>query len=1586
MRTLLTYVLCVAILLPSLVIPPEAQAAPAPSGNFNVERECKNGKCVEGLMDLADAKTIQARKDGCLPPTGTQNETAWFEDHPMAPACLIQIKQIEEIQVKLQKVQTHYANAIEDDQEQMCRAEEANIGIDLRNQRDIAKVAASAACSKAKQQQTAQRCAGDSLCALMSSATPYLGAVVANKIIPANKRSGNCSARGDNCLVQMSTAFVKSVFGLFGGAWDLLKSAGRAVLNGVKNTAKRFWGWVTGAENKSSTSQLAAARASKNDGIFQQLKNDFFGTMGKLWAGMVGALNHWISNDIFCQEWAGTPRFSECKRPANGIACTNCKTVINGICAISGVIISEVIPAFLTGGLVTAAKYGVSAASRLSKLVRVSAASQRAVRNSSRLKGIIGPMTTVSRRIERMTVASRFGRTTLSAIQTAMRSISRYMLKPSVVAMKKSLTAMKSAARTGKTYVMMTPAGPMITFGTKAARLGGKVVLFPFENAMTVKSFEIGERLFERIFQKAGSARLFGGVRPALAAEASQAIGVIDDAYLDMQITRIAKRPGSEFVTRAEAEYVQTLRAQRGRVVDNYLDGKPTIPLKNLLDDLYPDLNYGKYAQQVGTEDIRKAESELMEAIGRMSNTAQKDRLMAEFQSHLSSSGRADAIAGSPTFTRTEVIANATLPDAARAAKALEVAKVDPAVTPPAVVAQLKLTVQQAHNAGDGAVFRYTYSEIKDKYRILSNGGFTNRQSELLIRSGLAGKANEGSAFTASVPESLVFKNAELSEADRFAEALKLINRDKVSEEEKIRLARTLQEAHLAGPQGQVFEYSWSELREKYRILVMGGYSKSEADLLIRTGLAGRPPVRELVKEGDNLFNNWPNDIVVADFPKRESELLQAIDNEIAPPKRTLFGLGRLDSTDADTIRANIQSLYFIDYKHSSPILNSILTGEGKVVSVSLATRYEKKAFENYRSAHGYLASDKPEISTNTLLEVHRRMMKDGVENVPASQLGVIRDANWYGNVPAGHEINDITLTNIKNNRYLTWVETSANNGKYTGQIQYPNTTYVKKEGLDIIRKAEPELVREIEHFQSVIREYQALNKKYPDPASVTAAGQRGVTDSKRFEELKAEFTELSKTQARQTQRLVEAMVDEQMDWFTRERTLLGELNTPEKVDQYANLVAEFQRNLVSIHPLVNGNGRSTRELVLNYALRKEGLPPARILDPDADIYGTLEDWQRSVKQGMLASDFMMDDLLERAKFGLPLDGSLDLVTPYSRPPVQMGLIGQKGKAVMDGVEYVEPRLYREIIRREMAKDPAFAARMQSEPLKAWDEIHASVTAVFKKNNVYFNHPKKGLERLEVGFVDDDFKLLFGRATSKNKAFYDFKMRTWYSDQVVWRGLASKTHVKTEGEIMNMFQNLDAHMSSNAVLGKVRGHPSPEALRTAALQDFEKYNNDLFGEGLVQMARDHSETGPMYGISYGYSTSKNRDVGKAFAMGAMVIAEYGAHKAPELQALLRSRVLVGARRAVKDVDLGRLKQVRPEFSYKYGRQQEVMGIGASDPDSIMIIQTLDADGTVALTYLRSTEDPSLIYVIKGDAQPMSKPEPTQIIKSIRLGT
>jgi hypothetical protein len=166
----------------------------------------------------------------------------------------------------------------------------------------------------------------------------------------------------------------------------------------------------------------------------------------------------------------------------------------------------------------------------------------------------------------------------------------------------------------------------------------------------------------------------------------------------------------------------------------------------------------------------------------------------------------------------------------------------------------------------------------------------------------------------------------------------------------------------------------------------------------------------------------------------------------------------------------------------------------------------------------------------------------------------------------------------------------------------------------------------------------------------------------------------------------------------------------------------------------------------------------------------------------------------------------------------------------------------------------------------------------------------------------------------------------------------------------------------------------------AIKKDFVTYNREAINGDIVSMAIDHHQTGPRYSESYGFSTSKREVVGKAFAMGAMAVGEYGKQMDPLLQAKIKSRINVATFRAIKDVDLGRLKAFDPEFSYIYGRQAEVMAIGGTDPDAVMLIQRLDSKGNVIETLLRNREVPNEVLVIEGRYVPEEDPLPDNRIK------
>jgi hypothetical protein len=1466
MKKLISLKLALVLLLSSLTsLGPISIATAATSS-------CENGECIDKLIDkLEDLGTVYSQE--CLPSQGSKTSLkSYHEENGLTEQCWKLITEINHLEAQLQKHQTKLEERL-GCQGGDCKL--ANSEESLNSQiSELTKVEQNLSCTIPKKQAIKAQCPSDMNCVLAATAMG-VGGYLAELLVPAKVKPKGCHLGDDSCLTQLATGFLKAAISFFEGAWDLLKIVGKKA--GQKMT--QFWNWVSGAENHSSTSQLAMAKASKDAGVFDMLVNDFPGTMKKIWAGFVGSMKEWLKTDIFCQKWSGVPHFSTCQKPTESFDCIPCKTMVSGLCAVTGTLVAEVVPSFLTGGLITAAKHGANGAVKIAKIFRISNKGIKAIKASRVAKIAVAASTKVDdvlRLSKGLTVAK-------AAVSVAMKAISRYLLSPTRKMVKSSLAVLTAAMKQGTAYVAVTPVGKTIVFSGKALKMTGKVIIYPIDNPLTTWAFKAGERSFEKVF-KLGA--------PKLASQGAVATTLISNEkgihslLAKVEEAKIVK-PKAKDLLKLEQELLEKVGPKRQAILMEALKDD-SVNLEDVIKHLYPELQYGDLAKKLTPQQILAAEKELWLEISKMPDGPARNVLTKRYNSHV--------IQGE---------------------------------------ARLKVV-------GDSSP---TYKQIID--------------------------------------------NSNLGKDERLSEALKLLKRESLDPADKTKLAKALEEAHLAGPDNGVFEYSWAELREKYRILIDGGFSKDEADILIRSGLAGRPPVRELIKPGDTLFSGFAEDIVDARYLQKKEELTTLILAKNPVEQKNLaqkiFGfLGKNSEVNPGvTITDNFDSLYFVDYQHSVSELDNFLNGSKTVKASAMSAQYEKEAFENFKDARKYLLTEKPAMNKETLLEVHKRMMKGGVENVPEADMGVIRSGSWYGNVPSDQPIDDAILKEINKNPYLTWIETqNLGNGNYAGQIQYPNVTHIKKEGIDLLRKNHKDLVLEIEEYQGIsqkiLSKEEIIKKASGTPEGLKALDELNILKKRR--EL------LVKNKAVTTKKIVDAMVDDLMDWFTRERTLIGEINSPEKLDQFVNLTSKFQRDMVSIHPLANGNGRSTREFALSYALMREGFPPPRILDPNADIYRSLEEWQKIIKHGILASDFLVDDMVERLKFGLPIENSVELITPYTRPPVQMALKGQKKVPFMEGVEYIDPRLYREIIKREIASNPALKVEFANNPVAAWDKIHKKAEEIFAKNNLYYNHPKKGIERVSLGIVDEDFKILYGKASFNNKELFDFKMKTWYSEDITWRGLASKHAEKSEGEIINMFEELTSHNASNHVVKKVGGNATPEAIRKAALEDFDKYNSDVFGDGLVQMAKDHSETGPMYGISYGYSTSKSRDVGKAFAQGAMVVGEYGQHKAPELQALLKSRVLVGARRANKDVDLGRLKQLKDEFSYKYGRQQEVMGIGASDPDAITIVQTLDAEGEVMLSYLRNKKNPKEILVIKGDIDPDGVPTADQIAKTILLGS
>lgn len=648
----------------------------------------------------------------------------------------------------------------------------------------------------------------------------------------------------------------------------------------------------------------------------------------------------------------------------------------------------------------------------------------------------------------------------------------------------------------------------------------------------------------------------------------------------------------------------------------------------------------------------------------------------------------------------------------------------------------------------------------------------------------------------------------------------------------------------------------------------------------------------------------------------------------------------------AKDIQKNLDALLFIDYPYSHHLLSDIYQGEADLAGSDIFKLFDDSGgnpFGNFVNATKYLQERKPPLNIKTLKEIHKKMMKGEVDDLPASALGKIRQKWIVGNVPSDEPIDAKVYKELVENPYISVSMLEKSGSKYHGQIGYasPNdlTDGIKK----IIKKKDSALYKEL-------LEYEA-----------SKAG----------------------SEAELTSRLVNALTEDLMDWFVKQRDQIGSISTVAKLKKYQNLLARFQKGMISIHPFEDGNGRSIRQFALYYPAWLEGLPAPRISNFDADLYTSNDEWAELIRDGMNNSMELYRSIQTRLKNGLSIEGTPELLVPIRPYEGKIHVRYQKPAKTLKNKNTVEvdTNQFAEYVTVRL-DDEGLKELFDENPDRILKQLSDEYLEFLNKSKMVYHHSKFGKEQIEVSLVDNDFFATFARNTFDDKKAFNYKMDRWYVDQTVWRGLADQERVIPEDELIEMFTKVDGHNVSNSMLNKLESGMDEDEIRKIVFEDFEQYNNDLVEGGLVRMAKDHSESGPLYGESYGYSTSQKRSVGKAFAMGAMVVAEYGQHM--DHQDMLKSRVLVGMRRAKKDVELPRLKQLRSEFSYKYPRQREVMGIGAADPDSIQFVQTIDAEGKVILTYLRSPKDPKKILVFEGEVGDVYKMPTRRPVKTITL--
>lgn len=595
----------------------------SPLGAVAQSSGCENGECVAELVHkLEDLGTLYRTQ--CLPKKDLDEKEIlqYHQKNGITEQCWKYMTEISHLESKLQQLQSKLESRL-GCENGACKGPDSPAD-DINSQlNELGKVEKTISCNETKKQEIKNNCGSDLKCAMMASALG-LGGYLAEKFVPKDWKPRNCHLGDDSCGTQLATGFLKSVVNLFEGAWDLLKAGGKY----AKEKASKFWKWIRRGDDHASTSQLALAKASEDEGVFDMLMKDFSGTMVKIFEGLVAAIKEWLKNDIFCNKWEKVPHFSKCEQPVESFDCIPCKSMVNGLCAASGFIIAEIVPAFLTGGIVTAAKHGVNGASKLAKLFSVSAKAMEAIKGSRAAKYAMEAAT----KVDDVLRVSKGLKLAKSAIEAALYTIKAYLLSPARNILKASLTALTELTKKGSLFLAETKTGKILVFGGKGIKLAGKVVIYPIDNPMTTWAFKAGERSFDKLF-KLGAPKLAQAT--AVSSAITKAEPAMESTLAKIESLKLKSKPDVKKLLKLEEELLAKVGPKRAGLLDDVLAGeKPN--LDDIIKHLYPELQYGPLAKKVGPDAILAAEKELLEHLNKMPEGAIKEELLKKFDLHVS--------------------------------------------------------------------------------------------------------------------------------------------------------------------------------------------------------------------------------------------------------------------------------------------------------------------------------------------------------------------------------------------------------------------------------------------------------------------------------------------------------------------------------------------------------------------------------------------------------------------------------------------------------------------------------------------------------------------------------------------------------------------------------------------------------------------------------------------------------------------------------------------------------------------------------------------------------------------------------------
>ncbi len=651
-----------------------------------------------------------------------------------------------------------------------------------------------------------------------------------------------------------------------------------------------------------------------------------------------------------------------------------------------------------------------------------------------------------------------------------------------------------------------------------------------------------------------------------------------------------------------------------------------------------------------------------------------------------------------------------------------------------------------------------------------------------------------------------------------------------------------------------------------------------------------------------------------------------------------------------------LEASRFIDWAHAAPDIMETFRSRGRlsVLEREIQFLYNSTSssrapeFRNIQAVNRFLKECKISPSLERLLKVHTLAMAKGVEGMTPRSLGVVRDYSVIGD-ESDPGITATVLKRIQANPYLTFEETGRSSTRkdkeprFYGNLLYPDPFTVKREALERIKSSHPAVFKAVEEFRSQSVEAQKRAHEH-------GSGQ---------------YTQL-------TRKLITALAEERYSDMARKTKELGDLTTPKAVLDYIKLVALHYRDLISIHVVGNGNGRSLRHESLYDPLDKVGISRPRLNNPDTDLHYSPSGWVREVQRGILNTDALFRDITKRLNLGLRIENSAELVFPNVLRDMKLDLRyrGKKRAEKNHAFQKIDAGQFAAYVDTRFLMESGLLRAFNRDPVATIQILRDEYKQFAKKTRVFCHVPHRGIEQIGLSLIDFDLRSTFGVAVSHNKELWDFKKATWYGDNLIWRGLCFTDQEISCAEALSIFKKPHAITVCNNLARELGS--SERTFRRAQQKEFDRYNRDLLTGELKKLVLDHVGEGALYDTSYGASTSKVWGFAAGFAWGRGTFG-YENAKVEKAQKQIKSRVVVGALQGHKEVYVGRFKILEESFSYKFGRQQEILAVGGIDPDVVMVVQLLDPKRKIERSFIRNPERPAEVWEVKGGVHPQSVP-------------